>query len=146
MKFTPGSRSFDNLAQDVSADFVGLGEREVKIISDSKPASQCTEVDQSRERKNIIARYGAGWQENIKGERRSIIAGIVRDGEIAEATAGLLEPQINFFEECKGAYVTIRYAWQINTFFNGRPARTLTVPKQRKLLCGKAPVVGWLCK
>jgi hypothetical protein len=150
MKFTPGNRSFDNLAQDVSADFAGLGERESKPDSDSKPdtdskpVSECTEVDQSRERRNIVAKYEARWQENITGERQRIIADNVRDGEIGEATLGPLEPQISFFGECKGASVTVTYVWKINIFRNGKPARVLNVPKRRSFLCGM--LGGWRCQ
>lgn len=142
MKFTPGSRSFDNLTQDISADFAGVGERESKPDSDSKPASVC---DENRERKNLLARYEAGWHDNIKGERPSIIAGNVRDGEIAEATLGPLDTQISFFEECKAASVTVRYVWQINKFYKGEPAKALNVPKRRRFLCGKI-LGGWFCK
>lgn len=137
MNFTPLIRSFNNLTRDSSADFIGVGEL------DSKSISECTEADESRERRNIIAMYDARWTRNIESERRRIIAANVRDGESAEAVFGRLEPQIIFFKECKVAYVTIRYVWQIHTFFNGRPTRVLNVPKQGRLICTK--MGGWLC-
>lgn len=139
MTFTPLSRSFNNLTQDGSADFNSFGE------PDTKAVSKCTEADESRERKNIRARYEAGWLNSIKDERPKIIAGNLRDGEVAEATPGLLEPQIILIEECKVAQITVRYIWQINTFFNGRPARVLNVPRQRRFICGKV-LGGWFCK
>ncbi len=150
MNFTPGSRSFSNLMQDASADFTGLTEPEPKpdFIPDFKldvrPAPQCTQADESRERRNIIARYGIGWEESIKGERQKVIAANVREGEEAEATLGPLESQIGF-SECKVAYVAVRYVWRINIYTNGRAARVLNVPRQRRWICGKV-MGGWTCR
>jgi hypothetical protein len=150
MNFTPLSRSFNNLTQDGMADFNGVGERP-KIVSDPKPGSdsktvsECTEADESRERSNIIATYGPRWSKAIESERPRIIAEIVRDGEVAEATSGRLQAQVSFLQECKVAYVTIRYIWQVRTFNQGRPARALNIPRQQRLFCGRI-IGGWLCR
>lgn len=144
MNFTPLNRSFNNLTQDGVADFVGLGERDPTPVHDSKPASECTEADEGRERQIIMATYEAGWRRNIERERRKVIAENTRDGEVAEANLGQVQPQITFFKECKGATATVRYVWQINTFYNGKPARVLNVPRQRTSICGKMRG-GWFC-
>lgn len=140
MNLTPQNRSFNNLTQDGSADFTGLSE------PDTKSTSKCNEADENRERKNIRTAYEAGWLNSIRDERLKVIARNVRDGEVAEATiVGPLGLQIDLFEECRVAHVTLRYEWQINTFSNGRPARALNIPKQRRLICGKV-LGGWFCK
>ena len=139
MNFTPQNHSFNGLTQNGSADFSGLREPDTKSIS------KCNEADENRERKNIRDFYEGRWLNSIRDERLKIIANIVHDGEVAEATLRPLEAEISFFEECKGAYVTVRYGWQINTFFNGKPARVLNVPKQRRFICGKI-MGGWFCK
>jgi hypothetical protein len=144
MNFTPGSRSFTNLTQDGLADFTGVGERDPKIVSDSNPVSECTEADEYRERRNIIATYGPRWLKNIEGERPRIIAEIVRDGERAEAALGRLETQISFLDECKVGQVTISYRWQVNALLPGKPARALNVPGQRRFFCRRT-MLGWVC-
>ena len=153
MNFTPQNRSFDNLTQDGSADFNGLGEPGSKSTEpdsksteqDSRPVSKCNEADEDRERKNIRVSYERGWLDGIRGERPKIIANNVRDGEVGEASLRLSDSQISFVKECKLAHVILSYEWQINTFFNGKPARVLNVPKQRGFLCGKV-LGGWFCK
>lgn len=145
MNLTPQNRSFNNLTHDESADFNGLREREPDPDPDTKSISKCTEDDENRERRKIRASYEAGWLDGIRGERPKVIAGIVRDGEVAEAALRTSDPQISFFEECRVAHVAVRYEWQVNTFFNGRPARVLNLPKQRRYICGKV-LGGWFCK
>lgn len=134
--FKPLNRSFDNLTQDGSADFIGDGER------DTKPTAECTEADEGRERKIIIDTYSVAWRESVERERPKILAEEIR-GEIAKATLVPQEPQIRFFKECKAATVTYKYTWQIKTV-NATGVRDLNVSKQRTSICGK--MVGrWFC-
>ncbi|HEY6802432.1 MAG TPA: carboxypeptidase regulatory-like domain-containing protein [Pyrinomonadaceae bacterium] len=139
INFTPLNHPFNNLTQDGSADFAGPGQ------DDTKPPSKCTDADESRERNNIKAMQ-ARWVENIssEGERLKVTAANLRQGETAEATLVSFESQIGI-EECKVAYVTLRYQWRLDIFFNSRPARVLNVPGQRRFVCGKA-LGGWFCK
>lgn len=141
--FKPFNRSFDNLTQDGSADFVGDGEREREPERDSKPESKCTEADEGRERKIIIDTYSAPWRESAERERQKVIRENIRDGERAEATLVPRELHIVFFKECKVATVTYKYVWQIKA---GPPAapRDLNISNQRTSACGK--MLGrWFC-
>jgi hypothetical protein len=149
MKFTPASRSFNNLRQNGSADFVGFGEREPKSISEHDPKSpaECTEADEARERQVVIAVL----RRTLQGERDAIIAENVRERKFARAILGPVEPQISFSNKCKVASGLVRYMWQIQTTEQqpqqpGQPQpRVLTVKKRLMFFCGKVPG-GWLCK
>jgi hypothetical protein len=141
MKFTPAARSFDNLRQNGSADFVGFGEREPKSISehDLKPPAECTEADEGRERQVVIAIL----RRTLQRERDAIIAQNVRERKFARATLGAVEPQISFFNKCKVASGPVSYVWQIQTT-EPPPPRVLSVSKQRTFFCRKV-LGGWFC-
>ena len=142
--FKPLNRSFDNLAQDGSADFTGISERESKPdVVDEQPA-KCTEADEARERNIIVNMYGARWRQSIEGERRKVIAENSREDDEGEATLAPRDLQIIFFKECKAAAVTLKYVWQIKVVSPRAEKRDVIVPRQRIIGCGK--VFGkWLC-
>lgn len=134
INFTPPSRSVNNLTQDESAHFSGLGKH------DPTPTQECTDADKSRESKTIIGRFGGMWRRNIEGDRRKIIAQSVPAGvENAEATLGPIEYQSTVFNRCTAGVVTAMYVWQVTS-----PVKTIRVPKEKRFTCVKIGGL-WLC-
>jgi hypothetical protein len=147
--FKPFNRSFDNLTQNGSADFSGDGEPERETERererDKQPESKCTEADEDRERKIIIATYSAAWRASVERERQKVIRENTREGEEAEATLVPREVQIVFVKECKAATAFYKYVWQIKIAANAvRLPKEINVSKQRASGCGK--MLGrWFC-
>jgi hypothetical protein len=104
----------------------------------------CSVADQSRERENVIRRFGQAWRRRIEGERRRVIAEAVPDGaEHAEAELGPIDFTVMFFIPCEAGVVVARYEWQVRTNVHGRP-RVVSVPRGKKFSCGKIGGV-WIC-
>jgi hypothetical protein len=134
MNFTPSSRSFNNLRQDETAHFSGLGQ------DDSTPPQACSDADKSQEGKAISDRLSAGWRKKIEGER----ARVMPVGVAAEASLSPIEYQSAFPRGCKVALVTLTYEWRLKTSSPTEPAKILRVPKTKSFGCVK--VFGsWSC-
>jgi hypothetical protein len=107
---------------------------------------ECTDADQSRDRKIIIERFGDIWRRNIEGERRKIIAQNVPAGvQNTEASLGPIEYRTTFFKACLAGVVTVRYVWQVKTDANPvTPGKVVAVSKEKRFACVK---IGgaWLC-
>jgi Carboxypeptidase regulatory-like domain len=140
VNLTPLSRSFNNLAQDESANFSGVGKDE----SPPPPPQECSDDDKSNEGKMIYDRLSAGWRKKIEDERARIVVENVRPGVEGEASLSRIEYQSTFPRGCKMAFVTLTYAWLIKTGSPVAPAKTVRVPKQKPFACYK--VFGlWRC-
>ena len=140
--FKPLNRSFDNLAQDGSADFTGISERDSKPDGPDEQPAKCTEGDEARERKIIVETYSARWRESAERERQKILTED-QQGVIAETVLVPHEPQIQFFKDCKAATVIYKYTWRIRTA-NAIGFKERNVPRQRIIGCVK--VLGrWMC-
>lgn len=140
INLTPNSRSFTNLTQDESAHFSGL------VQHDPTLTQECTDADKSREKDNLLNRYGAIWQRSIESEKPKIIAESLPVGvepKAVEATASLgpIKYEITFLKGCTPRLVTARYEWQVRMNFN-RTTKVVAVPKQKT--CRKV-LGGWLC-
>jgi Carboxypeptidase regulatory-like domain len=132
VNLTPLSRSFNNLAQDESANFSGVGK------DDWPPPQECSDDDKNNEGKTIRDRLSAGWRKKIEDERARIIAENVRPGMEGEPGLSPIEYQSAFPRGCKMAVVTLTYAWLFKTGSPVAPAKTVRVQKQKTFACYKA--------
>jgi hypothetical protein len=144
--FTPTSRSFNNLAQDESAHFSGVG------TPDSTPIEVCTDDDRARERDALINRYGANWQRSIESEKPRIIAQSIKAQNLpagvepntveATATLGRINYEVSFLK-CTPRLVTARYEWKVSMYVRAVGTRVEVVP--RKKTCVRAFAGVWIC-
>lgn len=77
--------------------------------------------------------------QRIEAERPRIVE--ANGPHSAEVTLGPVEYQIVFVKNCKGAAVTVDYAWKIK-----RPATNETTTQRKRRLMGCMKLAGmWIC-
>ena len=141
INFTPNSRSFNNLTQDESANFVGPIEREVTLTP--TPPPECSATDKERIGASLIGRFGDVWRRNIGRERsRIIVEALNMDVKNADATLGPIEFQPTL-TTCSAALITARYAWQVKADLP-QGLKVVNVPRVKRFTCGKV-LNTWLC-
>ena len=145
--FTPGTRSFTNLAQDMSGHFSGPAQ---KVQNDSTPTDVCTDAEKARNRDALIDKYSAQWQRSIESEKPRIIAeskarnlsGVNADAIEATATLSPIRFQAVFVKGCTPNMITARYQWHVRLFFKGTIKETAF---SKQTTCGKVAGI-WFCR
>jgi hypothetical protein len=142
VNLTPPNHAFNNLAQDESANFSGVG----KVDPPPPPPSEeCSDDDKRLAGKSILDTFSAGWRKKIEQERAKIIADNAKNGVQGEASLTQIDYQSVFPKGCKLAVVTLTYTWLIKTNASAVALpRTTSVPKRKVFPCSK--FLGlWAC-